>query len=85
MTMNEGDIVEYEMSVTGGRVNFDLHGHGGGESITYERGRGSSGSDGEFTAAFPGGHGWFWRNRDSEAATVTLRIRGAYSEFLAGE
>lgn len=85
MTMNEGDVVEYEMIVTGGRVNFDLHGHGGGDSITYEKGRGSSGSDGEFTAAFQGGHGWFWRNRDSEAATVTLRVRGTYSEFRQGE
>jgi len=85
MTMNEGDVVEYEMVVTGGRVNFDLHGHGGGDSITYEKGRGSTGSDGAFTAAFPGAHGWFWRNRDSEAATVTLRVRGTYSEFRQGE
>ncbi|MEQ9491041.1 MAG: transmembrane anchor protein [Alphaproteobacteria bacterium] len=85
MTMNEGDIVEYEMIVIGGRVNFDLHGHGGGDSITYERGRGSTGSDGEFAAAFQGGHGWFWRNRDSEAATVTVRVRGVYSELREGE
>lgn len=79
MTMNEGDVVEYAMAVTGGRVNFDLHGHGGGDSITYEKGRGSTGSEGSFTAAFPGGHGWFWRNRDSAPLTITLKLRGTYT------
>ncbi|MEQ8832391.1 MAG: transmembrane anchor protein [Alphaproteobacteria bacterium] len=85
MTMNKDDVVEYQMVVTGGRVNYDLHGHGGGNSISYEKGRGSTGSEGEFTAAFPGGHGWFWRNRDSEPATVTLRLKGTYSDLRQGE
>ncbi len=85
MTMNKGDTVEYLMIVSGGRVNYDLHGHGNGNSITYEKGRGSTNSEGEFTAAFPGGHGWFWRNRDSKPLTVKLRLRGTYSELRQGE
>lgn len=59
--------------------------HGNGNSITYERGRGSTNSEGEFTAAFPGGHGWFWRNRDTKPLTVNLRLRGTYSELRQGE
>jgi len=79
MTMKKDARAFYQMIVEGGRVNYDLHAHAGGESITYEKGRGSSGSEGELVAAFDGNHGWFWRNRDKEAATVTLLLKGDYS------
>lgn len=81
LVMTEGQTVEYRMLVEGGRVNFDLHGHGGGQSVTYEKGRGSTGDEGEIVAAFDGEHGWFWRNRDSQPATVTVQVRGEYAEF----
>lgn len=81
LVMTQGQTAEYRMLVEGGRVNFDLHGHGGGQSVTYERGRGSTGEEGEIVAAFDGEHGWFWRNRDSETATVTVQVRGEYAEF----
>tara|TARA_R100001224_G_scaffold111902_1_gene93120 strand:+ start:615 stop:1238 length:624 start_codon:yes stop_codon:yes gene_type:complete len=81
LVMEEGQTVEYRMLVEGGRVNFDMHGHGGGNSITYEKGRGSTGDEGEIVAAFDGEHDWFWRNRDSELATVTVQVRGEYAEF----
>ena len=82
MEMDAGQVAEYRMLVEGGRGNFDLHGHGGGETVTYEKGRGSTGSEGEVTAAFDGQHGWFWRNRDSSDVTVTIQVRGEYSEFV---
>ncbi|RDD64465.1 transmembrane anchor protein [Thalassococcus profundi] len=81
LVMDVGQTAEYRMLVDGGRVNFDLHGHGGGKSVTYEKGRGSTGDEGEIVAAFDGEHGWFWRNRDSETATVTVQVRGEYAEF----
>ena len=82
MEMDAGQMAEYRMLVEGGRVNFDLHGHGGGETVTYEKGRGSTGAEGEVTAAFDGQHGWFWRNRDSSDVTVTIQVRGEYAEFV---
>ncbi|MCZ4262674.1 transmembrane anchor protein [Limimaricola sp. G21655-S1] len=81
LVMEEGQIAEYVMTIEGGRVNFDLHGHGGGQSVTYEKGRGSTGAEGTIPAAFDGEHGWFWRNRDDQDATVTLQLRGEYAEF----
>jgi len=81
LVMNEGDVAEYRMTVEGGRVNFDLHAHGGGQSISYERGQGSTGAEGNIDAAFTGEHGWFWRNRDDQSLTVTLQVRGTYSEL----
>ncbi len=82
LVMEEGATVEYRMVVTGGRVNFDLHGHGGGQSITYEKGRGSTGAEGTIEAAFAGEHGWFWRNRDSGDVSVMVQVRGDYSEVV---
>jgi len=81
LVMEKGQTVEYRMLVEGGRVNFDMHGHGGGQSVTYDKGRGSTGEEGQIVAEFDGEHGWFWRNRDSAEATVTLQVRGEYAEF----
>lgn len=81
LVMTKGQIAEFRMIVEGGRVNFDLHGHGSGQSVTYEKGRGSTGSEGAILASFDGEHGWFWRNRDKVDITVTVQIRGEYAEF----
>ena len=79
LTMKKGQVADYRMIVEGGRVNFDLHAHSGGKAVTYEKGRGSKGAEGKLVAAFDGNHGWFWRNRDRTALTVTLKLRGQYS------
>ncbi len=49
LVMEEGQTAGIRMLVEGGRVNFDLHGHGSGQSETYEKGRGSTGEEGEIT------------------------------------
>ena len=82
MTMAAGDTVDYAWTATGGRVNFDLHAHGGGESVDYERGRGETAGEGSIEAPFAGDHGWFWRNRDSTEITITIQLRGSYSEIV---
>lgn len=82
MTMEAGNTVHYAWTSAGGRVNFDLHAHGGSESITYERGRGETAGEGSIEAPFAGDHGWFWRNRDSTPITVTIQLRGEYSEVV---
>lgn len=81
LTMKQGQTAEYLMSVVGGRVNFDLHGHGSGKSATYEKSRGSAGAEGKVTAKFNGEHGWFWRNRDKVDITISIKVRGEYSVF----
>lgn len=81
LVMTEGQTAQYRVIVEGGRVNFDLHGHGSGQSLTYEKGRGSTGSEGAIVADFDGEHGWFWRNRDSSDLSVTVQVRGEYTEF----
>lgn len=81
LVMAQGDVAIYRWQTDGGRVNFDLHGNGSGQSITYEKGRGSRGEEGTLEAPFSGDHGWFWRNRDKRVVTVTLQLRGAYQKL----
>lgn len=82
LVMSEGDSAEYAWTAEGGRINYDLHAHGDDVSADYEQGRGETDGAGVINAGFAGQHGWFWRNRDSAPITVTLRLRGAYSEVV---
>jgi len=82
MTMEAGNLVDYAWTATGGRVNFDLHAHSGGESVDYERGVGQTSGEGSIEAPFAGDHGWFWRNRDGTPITMTIQLRGEYSKVV---
>ena len=84
-TMEEGATLFYAWTSTGGRVNFDLHAHAGGQDVTYEKGRGKTEGEGGFVTPFAGDHGWFWRNRDDAAVTVVLQLRGDYSAIVRSE
>lgn len=81
LVMEEGAVAEFDWVAEGGRVNFDLHGDNASESISYEKGRGKTDAQGNLVAAFTGNHGWFWRNRDKQDITVTVKLRGAYSDI----
>ena len=80
LVMAEGAVAQYDWVVTGGVVNFDTHGDGGGNEISSEKGRGVEADAGDLTAAFTGNHGWFWRNRGDAPVSMTLRMAGAYTE-----
>jgi len=81
LVMEEGAEAEFKWVAEGGVINFDLHGDGGGQNISYEKGRALAEDEGVLKAAFTGNHGWFWRNRDKQDVTVTLSVRGDYSEM----
>ena len=83
LVMEEGAVAEFEWTANGAVLNFDTHGDGGGNNISYEKGRGVPDQVGTLKAAFTGNHGWFWRNRTEAPATMTLRARGDYSEMRA--
>ncbi|MES5099546.1 transmembrane anchor protein [Agrobacterium sp. BA1120] len=81
LVMVKGAKANYSWSANGGNVNFDTHGDGGGENISYEKGRGVAEKTSVLEAAFDGNHGWFWRNRTSAPVTVILKTDGAYSDI----
>lgn len=82
LVMEEGAEAEFLWIAEGGVLNYDLHGDGSGNNISYEKGRAVPGHEGVLTAAFTGNHGWFWRNRDKQNVTVKLFVRGAYSKLV---
>lgn len=79
LVMNAGAIAEFEWTANGSVLNYDTHGNGSGQSVSYEKGRAVPEQAGELEAAFKGNHGWFWRNRTNKDVTLTLRTRGDYS------
>jgi len=81
LVMTKGAKANYTWTANGSKVNFDTHGDGGGENISYEKGRGAAEDSGVLEAAFTGNHGWFWRNRTNDPVTVTLKTDGAYSDI----
>ena len=81
LTMEAGAIARFFWASEGGPVNFDTHGDSGGQSISYEKGRGVPEDEGELEAAFTGNHGWFFRNRNDNDITLLLRTGGDYGEL----
>ncbi|ESZ28710.1 MULTISPECIES: hypothetical protein [unclassified Mesorhizobium] len=81
LVMAKGAQAQYSWTANGAAVNFDTHGDGGGENISYEKGRGAAEDEGVLEAAFDGNHGWFWRNRTDADVTVTLKTNGAYTDI----
>ena len=81
LAMAQGAKAKFSWQVSGGVVNFDLHGDGGGRSARYEQGKGVPGATGVVEAAFEGNHGWFWRNRGTNDVSVTIRTSGAYASI----
>ncbi|ERS81936.1 hypothetical protein ACRHM7_08845 [Chromohalobacter israelensis] len=81
LTMEEGAVARFAWESEGGPINFDTHGDGGGNAISYEKGRGVPEDEGDLEAAFTGNHGWFFRNRNDNDVTVVLRLDGDYGEL----
>ena len=79
LVMTEGQKATFAWSAKGGPVNFDTHGDGNGNAISYEKGRGVPNDEGELVAAFTGHHGWFFRNRNDNTVMVIIRTKGEYS------
>lgn len=81
LVMDGGAVASFEVSVEGGLINYDAHGEGGGQSVTYEQVRGIDADSGELRPPFSGTHGWFFRNRGDSDVVVTLRTGGNYAEL----
>lgn len=81
LTMEEGAVARFSWASEGGPINYDTHGNGSGQSISYEKGRGVPQDEGELEAAFTGDHGWFFRNRNDNNITLVLRTGGNYGQL----
>jgi hypothetical protein len=78
MEMSKGAKAKYEWVSAGGPVNHNTHTDLPNGSHTYSKGQGVERDSGEITAVSDGYHGWFWRNRNSNDVTITLKTSGDY-------
>lgn len=83
LTLLNGQSVDYRWFVDTGEVRYDAHGDSKAAGISYHNYKkvSSSRDTGSLTAAFDGGHGWFWRNRTAFPVRVTLIVSGPYSKI----
>jgi len=82
LVMTAGAQADFHWTANGGLLNYDQHGDGGGQKVSYQKGRGEPEGNGVMEAAFDGNHGWFWRNRTDAVVQLTLRTSGAYLELI---
>ena len=83
LVMDKGQTARFYWTANGAVVNYDTHGDGSGQKVSYEQGRAVPEQSGELTAAFTGNHGWFWRNRTQAPVTITLQTAGEYATMKA--
>lgn len=81
LVMTAGAVATFEFVVDGGVINYDQHGEGEGQAISYGVVRGVAGDTGTIQAPVAGTHGWFFRNRGTTDVVVTLRTGGDYQEM----
>lgn len=85
LAMRKGARVRYAWATDRGVVNVDMHADRAAAPAIkyhgYRKGQGKASDEGELVAAFEGMHGWYWRNRGSEAVTITLRTQGDYQDL----
>ena len=82
LVMPGGSRAAYRWSVTGGVVNFDMHGDSTNAPkdwfVSYRKGQRATADSGELVAGFTGNHGWYWRNRGTREVLVQLITTGSY-------
>lgn len=83
LKMRKGEQVSYAWWTNDGKANFDAHADSKKHKIDYHSyGKGSTDrKEGIMEAAFDGKHGWFWRNRTSRTMSITLQVKGEYSDI----
>lgn len=82
--MRAGEAFVFSWTSTGGPVNFDMHGekpNDGDNFTTHWKDRAKAEGHGIFIAPFDGSHGWYWKNKDSEPVTVTVKVSGYFEKL----
>ena len=81
VVMRAADSFSYQWSADAGPLYFDFHGdpkdRPASEFVSYNRGT-KQADKGDLQAEFSGKHGWYWKNKNEQAVTVTLTTRGVY-------
>jgi hypothetical protein len=84
-SMRKGESVVFSWVADGGPVKSDMHGepHNAkpNQFTTYWKVPVQSEGRGTFSAPFDGIHGWFWRNKNEQAVTITVTVSGFHDKL----
>ena len=85
LVMPNGTRVASTWAVTGGVVNFDMHGDSTNAPkewfVSYKKAQRVAADSGDLVAGFNGNHGWYWRNRGTSDVLIRLITSGAYEKI----
>lgn len=81
--MRKGDQFVFSWASQGGEVKSDMHGEpsDGSKEASYWKSKQQASGQGSFVAPFDGIHGWYWRNRNENPVTVTVKVSGFYEKL----
>lgn len=85
LDMEKGYTATYQWVATGGSVHHDTHGdpfEHPSVYISYSKADSVSTEEGTLRAIYGGYHGWYWKNNNDKAVSITLKTRGEYKDIL---
>lgn len=83
--LDKAQVILFSWKAEGGDVYTDFHGHepdSGDAFVRYEEQQSGREGRGSLVAPFAGEHGWYWLNVSDGPVTITLEVRGYYSDFV---
>lgn len=84
LQLAKGATFEYEWKTDNKALYFDFHGEPKGDTTgffqTFKKNIAIQ-SSGSLTTTFEGTHGWYWKNDNVEAVSITLKVRGDYQRI----
>ncbi len=79
--LRAGEKLTYEWKSSAGSLFFDFHGEPEGDTTGFFESyviATANKTKGTLTAPFTGSHGWYWKNKSSRPANVSLSTSGSY-------
>jgi hypothetical protein len=81
LRLTKGASFDYDWKTSRGTVFAELHGEPAGDKSGYYEDFNVSRAEsvkGSLETRFDGSHGWYWKNENDFAVTITLTTRGVY-------
>lgn len=84
LLMEEGETFQYDWKTSKGKLFYDFHGEpSAGKKGSFQsfQKKTADSAGGELTTAFVGTHGWYWKNNNPFAVTISLKLSGDYTRL----
>jgi hypothetical protein len=83
LSIGKGVTLQYSWKTDGTELFYDFHGEPAGDTTGYFKSfkkATDSKASGSLITIFAGTHGWYWKNNNPFAVTITLNVKGEYQK-----